>query len=80
MEALRSPTAHHSRFNRYGPIVDPIGISAGMLREVGVPDIANIASAEHMVNTPLGLIAVLRFPEPQPQNSVNREAQNSLTF
>lgn len=41
-------------------LVDPTGISASMLRDVGVPDIADIASAEHIATTLLGLLAALK--------------------
>lgn len=41
-------------------LVDPSGISASMLREVGVPDIADIANAEHIADTLLGLMAALK--------------------
>lgn len=41
-------------------LVDPAGISASMLRDVGVTDIADITSAEHIANTLLGLIAALK--------------------
>lgn len=52
-------------------LVDPIGISASMLREVGVPDIANIASAEHIASTLLGLIAALKDGQ---RAGVNKDA------
>lgn len=41
-------------------LVDPRGISACMLREVGVPDIADISSAEHIADTLLSLMAALK--------------------
>lgn len=41
-------------------LVDPIGISARMLRDVGVPDIADIANAEQIADTLLGLVAGLK--------------------
>lgn len=41
-------------------LVDPIGISASMLRDVGVPDIADITSAEQIANTLLGLMNALK--------------------
>lgn len=41
-------------------LVDPIGISASMLRDVGVPDIADITSAEQIAITLLGLMNALK--------------------
>jgi len=41
-------------------LVDPSGISANMLREVGVPDIADISNSEHIADTLLGLMAALK--------------------
>lgn len=41
-------------------LVDPRGISASMLREVGVPDIADIASAENIADTLVSLMATLK--------------------
>lgn len=41
-------------------LVDPSGITASMLREVGVPDIADIASGEQIANALLGLIKALK--------------------
>ena len=41
-------------------LVDPAGICASMLRELRVPDIADIANPEHIANMLLGLLAALR--------------------
>lgn len=41
-------------------LVDPNGISASMLRAVGVPDIADIANAENIADTLLGLMTALK--------------------
>lgn len=41
-------------------LVDPNGISANMLRTVGVPDIADIANAEQIADTLLDLILALK--------------------
>lgn len=41
-------------------LVDPRGISASMLRDLGVPDIADIANAEDIAKTLLRLIANLK--------------------
>jgi glycosyltransferase involved in cell wall biosynthesis len=60
-------------------LVDPRGITATMLREVGVPDIANIASAEDIANTLLGLIAALKDGRRRgvSKNAVARNSRKS---
>lgn len=52
-------------------LVDPIGISASMLRDVGVPDIADIANAEQIADTLLGLVTALKEGR---RNGVARDA------
>lgn len=52
-------------------LVDPQGISARMLRDVAVPDIADIASAEHIANALLGLLSGLKEGR---RNGVTKDA------
>ena len=52
-------------------LVDPVGISASMLRDVGVSDIADIANAEHIADTLLGLVAALKEGQ---RNGVAKDA------
>jgi len=57
-------------------LVDPVGISANMLRDVGVPDIVDIASAESIAKALVNLLDALKKGD---RYGVSREAaaQNS---